>query len=99
MLTGRYHPSSVHGPMTEDALGGEQANQPARAHEVAMRPPRRWRLWDIHRGTHGALLALSFNGEELRRLVQRAGIEIPADARYYDIHRHLCETCTSRNRL
>jgi hypothetical protein len=31
--------------------------------------------------------------------VRRAGIEISAAARYYDIHRHLCEACTSRGTL
>src|SRR5262249_33662080 len=64
-------------------------------------PPARdrWRLWDIHRGIHGALLALSFCPDELRRLVRRAGVEIPPEARYYDIHRHLCEACTTPNEL
>ena len=67
----------------------------------SMPPPlrRRWRLWDIHRGIHGALLALSFCPDELRRLVRRAGVEIPPEARYYDIHRHLCEACTTPNEL
>jgi hypothetical protein len=60
---------------------------------------KRWRLWDIHRGVHGALLALSFSPHELQGLARRAGIEISAEARYYDIHRHLCEACTSQGRL
>src|SRR5262245_14021280 len=65
----------------------------------ALAARKRWRLWDIHRGIHGALLALSFTPDELRRLVRRAGVSIPTDARYYDIHRHLCEACISRGTL
>lgn len=66
---------------------------------VQKRSRTRWRLWDIHRGIHGALLALSFNEDELRRLLRRARVGIPEEARYYDIHRHLCETCVTRNAL
>ena len=60
---------------------------------------KRWRLWDLHRGIHGALLALAFDADELQRLLRRARIEIPAEARYYDLHRHLCDACASRNTL
>jgi hypothetical protein len=63
------------------------------------RVPKRWRLWDIHRGIHGALLALSFSPDDLRRLVRRAGIDMPSEVRYYDIHRHLCDACVSRSTL
>lgn len=60
---------------------------------------RRWRLWDLHRGIHGALLALSFAEDDLHRLLRKAGVTVPTEARYYDIHRHFCEACTSRNTL
>ncbi|HEX7073410.1 MAG TPA: DUF2325 domain-containing protein [Hyphomicrobiaceae bacterium] len=86
--------------MTADGTGFEAVGLLDPASEEAQRRPRkRWRLWDLHRGIHGALLALSFTDDEFRRLLRRARVGIPAEARYYDIHRHLCDACTTRNAL
>lgn len=86
--------------MTADGTGFEAVGllDPA-SEEAGRRPRKRWRLWDLHRGIHGALLALSFSEDEFRRLLRRARVGVPAEARYYDIHRHLCDACVTRNTL
>src|SRR5690606_40147772 len=71
--------------MTADGTGFEAVGLLDPASEEAQRRPRkRWRLWDLHRGIHGALLALSFTDDEFRRLLRRARVGIPAEARYYE---------------
>lgn len=83
--------------MTADGAGLNVIGLLEPAGGAQRRTRKRWRLWDLHRGIHGALLALSFNEDELRRLLRRARVGIPDEARYYDIHRHLCDACVTRN--
>lgn len=84
--------------MAGGRFGGD-LNSQQRANGGGLRKVRRWRLWDLHRGIHGALLALAFSEEDLRRLLRKAEVAVPGEARFYDIHRHFCDACTTRNRL
>lgn len=60
---------------------------------------RRFRLWELNPGIHGALFAVALDESEWPKLIRRSGACINDDVRHYDLHSHLCDHALSRSRL